>query len=334
MVSVRAYVRSLLKQGYSEGAIRQVLVRSGYSDRDIALAFRRSYLFVFVIAAVLVVIAVLLIFPLMFKPEVVEVKAFVSGVSGEVVGSVRFDSSSDRRVSLKANVVLIDSSGSVVVSKQFVEQFIGSVVIPVSFSAKGLSPGRYSLEVSSFFKGKRLSDSVDVVVESVGLLPDVSPVVSFVQECPSGCNDFNACTSDSCVDGGCVNVLFSPCCGNRECESSENPASCPGDCVVRPRKTYAEVVDEAKAVAVADPEEGSRMCASILVVPQLDLCFSEIAKISRNSGYCAAIRTVVVRDSCYAGLAQFSPGDCDKIFDEYVRTACYTFSANSVQLSG
>ena len=47
--------------------------------------------------------------------------------------------------------------------------------------------------------------------------------------CTGDCNDFNACTEDSCQDGVCVNEPIFPCCGNMICEDEENENSCPAD---------------------------------------------------------------------------------------------------------
>lgn len=55
-------------------------------------------------------------------------------------------------------------------------------------------------------------------------------------ECPESCDDEDACTTDSCslaTNFKCEHDAISPCCGNGECEDSEDKANvCPEDCVV------------------------------------------------------------------------------------------------------
>jgi hypothetical protein len=52
-------------------------------------------------------------------------------------------------------------------------------------------------------------------------------------ECPSSCDDGNPCTKDFCseeTDYFCLHEPIAPCCGNSECEESEDWSACPEDC--------------------------------------------------------------------------------------------------------
>ena len=50
------------------------------------------------------------------------------------------------------------------------------------------------------------------------------------------CDDQNACTSDDCVSGSCVNTPITPCCGNGIPESGEDCANCPPDVPCSPNE--------------------------------------------------------------------------------------------------
>ncbi len=56
------------------------------------------------------------------------------------------------------------------------------------------------------------------------------------KECPESCDDSNPCTKDYCsleTNFECKHDEIKPCCGNGECEESEDIANeCPEDCVV------------------------------------------------------------------------------------------------------
>lgn len=56
------------------------------------------------------------------------------------------------------------------------------------------------------------------------------------RECPDSCDDGDPCTSDHCSQATnfeCRHDEITPCCGNGECEESEEIANeCPEDCVV------------------------------------------------------------------------------------------------------
>jgi hypothetical protein len=47
----------------------------------------------------------------------------------------------------------------------------------------------------------------------------------------SECDDLDACTTDICVDGVCVNNAIIPCCSNLICEEGENCENCSADCI-------------------------------------------------------------------------------------------------------
>ncbi|MAF34651.1 hypothetical protein CMO91_02285 [Candidatus Woesearchaeota archaeon] len=246
-----------------------------------------------------------------------------------VAGSVRLESSSSKVVAVKVALILLDGTGRTVKSKQERTEFEESTVIPVSFDVKDLSPGKYEFRASLVFDDTRLSDSANVNVPKKAVVEPKQVVLQptdEVQDCPGGCDDFNACTKDTCSKGLCQNVPQSPCCGNGDCEASEGPASCPRDCVSAKRKTYAEIIDDSEKLASKSPDQAADQCASLLVVPQADLCFSQVARASESSKFCNAIQTVSNRDDCYAAFAQKEPEACDKISDTYLQAACFSLS--------
>lgn len=55
-------------------------------------------------------------------------------------------------------------------------------------------------------------------------------------KCPSSCDDLNACTWEYCneeTEFECVYEKIWPCCGDRNCDGSEDTENCPQDCLYR-----------------------------------------------------------------------------------------------------
>ncbi|MDP6293569.1 MAG: hypothetical protein QF486_04635 [Candidatus Woesearchaeota archaeon] len=333
---VKDYVQSLLAQGWTEEQVLQYMANAGYPSKDVehvihGPTFTLNKMLLIVGFLVLVTAGILFV-PKMMEETVLDMSTSVVSTTPErVAASVRIDSSSSKTVAVKVAIILLDGAGRTVKSKQERAEFEGSTVLPVSFDVKDLPPGKYEFRASLVFDDKRISDSANVnVPEKVAKQPKqvVLQPTEDVQDCPGGCDDLNACTSDSCVKGLCENVPKPTCCGNGNCDADESAATCPRDCVAAKRKTYAEIIDDSEKLAAQSPDQAADQCASLLVVPQADLCFSQVARASEKSEFCNAIQTISNRDDCYAAFAQKEPEACDKIADTYLQSACFSLSAS------
>jgi len=327
--SPRAYVKGMLKQGYSADQIRQALINAGYSPQAAERALRSPMVHTIIImVAGLVLLAGGWFAMSLFQTAHTQLTLSnrLVSVSAESVSlSTQVLSSSKEVIDLKVSVVLSDKGGRAIESKSESVQFAESTVIPVTFTSS-LPPGTYTVRSAVVFDGKRVSDSKDFTIRQEPQQIALAVQGEEVSGCVGGCDDFNACTQDACVAGSCVNTLKSPCCGNRQCESGESPLSCSQDCAVRPHKTYAEIVEDARTLAKNDATGAAGLCSSLLVVPQADLCFSSVARASDEADYCKPIQTIPNRDDCYAAFAQKDPDACNSIYDEYLRVACVSLS--------
>ncbi|MCB9362424.1 hypothetical protein H6504_03230 [Candidatus Woesearchaeota archaeon] len=233
-----------------------------------------------------------------------------------------------------------------------------------------ISPGTYYLESSALYKGERLVSRQQFVVYEKAVQPtctdglknqgesDVDcggpckacvscgdgvrnqgetgvdcggPCKACMEQCES-CNDYNACTLDTCHAGTCVNEPIFPCCGNYICESGETTQLCPGDCLPEIEKpietmTRLDIINKAKRlINESKQKEAGDFCSEVPDLERKDECFSIIAFESKNSIFCTYIDGVVKRDNCYMSFANdITIQDysvCPKITSKYLRSSC------------
>lgn len=333
--ALRDYIKRLFEQGYTEAQVRQSLLEAGYPVKLVEHALHGPVFsmnrILIVLAGIIVVVLGLLFLPSFFKEDTVTIFTDISHVTpDQVSGSVRLSSTTSKKINLRISVVLVDASGRSVANKQHKVSFQENTVLPVTFKVSTFGAGSYTLRAATMYKKTRLQSEKNVIVpkkkeqEKPAVLVLKTPAK--VEDCPGGCDDFNSCTIDRCVDGDCQNTPRSPCCGNGQCEEDESPVGCPRDCVSAKRRTYAQVIEDAEKLAAQSPDQASQECAAVLVVPQADLCFSQVARTAENSKYCNGIQTIANRDDCYAAFAQKEPEVCEKIYDQYIRNACFSLS--------
>ncbi len=142
------------------------------------------------------------------------------------------------------------------------------------------------------------------------------------------CNDFDPCTSDSFEQGKCAFTSITPCCGNRVCEQGEQcAADCPSQFALQdtPGLQRSATLDDIKLMATSSPEKAMQECARQEIPDYRDSCFSNVAKISKNTQHCAPIVNERIKDVCFAEVAKVSlnAAACQNVVKEDRRDSCY-----------
>ncbi len=203
-----------------------------------------------------------------------------------------------------------------------------------------VQPGEYIIRTIAEYSGKRAVASLRVAVVQEQQAPDNTKLNGSAggdgQNAPKEtqtvvqqeCNDFNACTSDSFREGACNFSPITPCCGNGQCEQGEQcAADCPAQLTAQetPGLRGSSTLDSIKLMATSNPEKAMRECARQEIPDYRDSCFSNVAKVSKNTQHCLPVVNERIKDVCFAEVAKVSldSSACGSIAKEDRRDSCY-----------
>ncbi len=350
-VSLVEYIQNLLRQGYDAETIRSTLLNAGYSPYDVNMALRAAgapvkktistKTLIIAFSVILALALIVLIVLRMSQPEPASLGFNVNLFSTEVgpgqdlIVNAEIQNPSGRKISGLIDYEVAGPAGKIV-SKTESFSVERQTSIPTAISLPSAVPGSYSLVAILSYAGKtsQLSRSFKVVSKAVPA-PEVLKertveAARAVQlTCPGGCEDFNFCTTDSCVSGVCVSSPVVPCCGNTVCEVGENVNNCQIDCSDRP-VTPNEIIEKAKSAAGSDLSRAENICDSIVLRPYVDSCLADISAVSDSKSPCSAIVDSGKRDSCYMPFAY--DGDfsvCSELTNPYMVNACTSLASLS-----
>lgn len=345
--ALQQYVARLTSQGYSKAAIRSSLLRSGYPPAVVDEALKSAggkkigtkvllVIFGVLLASALIVLLALKI--LQPPPAVLSqtVELFSSEVTpgSEVLATVAIENPSGREVSGYIDFTILGPEGTLTsATEQFTMRTRTSV--PKSFQLpQDVLAGTYTVRAIVSYQNNKIADETTfrVVTQQIEQAPTVEEIQEepFVEAqaqqltCPGSCDDFDFCTTDTCVQGRCVNTPQVPCCGNKKCETGESESSCALDCAERP-PTPAQVNKEAANVATTNLQAALRTCERLNQQAYVDSCLLEVSQTAKSKEACQPIGTDDMRDACYIPFAydkDFSV--CDDIVNPSTKNACYT----------
>lgn len=356
------YVRSLLQRGYDASTIRNVLLRYGYSSREIDEAINSVYqptirheihlsrttILVILLIFIASIGAALFFYyspskqakllDLNLEPVTTTVAPgdsiiFVKELSN-LGSSKRYD------VVIKQEIIA-PSTNKVVTQKietRAIETF-GSTQTKIQVP-HDTEQGDYILRAIVEYDSKKAVATLPVKVVASGKketcfdgIKNQNEIgVDCGGECKqcekkTECDDSNPCTNDMAEDGKCTNTPIIPCCGNGVCEGQEQE-SCIADC----RKTEpfptvisTETLEEIKELARVNPSKALQQCNQIEVPDLKDTCVSNIAEVQHNKDQCSKIANVKIKDLCYSNIAKIINDNslCEQISIDSRKDSCY-----------
>ena len=355
------YVKSLLQKGYDISAIRNVLLKYGYTNKEIGDAvdsiykptirheIHLSHTTIFVIAFIflsLLGIASLFYYsPSKATTQLLDLNLEPITTTVEPGESIVFlkelsNLGSAERYDVVIKQEIIDPITNKVITQKIetraIETF-GSTQTRILLP-EDIKTGDYILRAIVEYHNKKAVATLPIKViaekketcfdgiknqneEGIDCGGTCKPCEKQVLEC----NDNNPCTDDIIKNDACINKPIVPCCGNNICEEQE---TCAADCKkseALPTLISTERLEEIKEIAKVDPSKALQQCNQIEVPDLKDTCIGNIGEVQRNKNYCSQIINLRIRDLCYSNIAK-SVNDnslCEDISIDSRKDSCY-----------
>ena len=349
--SVVDYVRAQIQKGYSASAIRDVMLKYGYSSNDINEALDEIYHPTIrheIHLSKTTIIAIALIFILSigtfsffyFKSSPssklldVNLKPVDTTANpGEAISFVKELSNlgSSKRFDVVVKQEILDKNFKVLTEKtetRAIETFGSTpteMIVPSDAKA-----GDYTLRLIVEYDGKKAIATLPVkITESAAAKEEISQETIPVKETEKiDCSDNNACTEDIEADGKCSYKKIVPCCGNIICEENENCASdCKKETVDVPSNPTVteETPEDTNSLAKTDPNKAMQQCSKMQVPDNKDTCIGDVAESQADKSYCTQIINPKIKDLCYYNVAKASKDKeiCSLIGADAKKDSCY-----------
>ncbi len=352
------YIRDLLQKGYDISAIKNSMLKYGYSNSEIDEAVKEIYhptirheihlsrTTIFVIVFIVLTIGGVAFFFLYNQEKSPEqlldlnlepVKTTVA--AGD---SISFLKEISNLGSAKRYDIFIRQEVSDPKTSKIITQKTETRAIETSGSTKTIievpqetKPGNYLLKVVVEYHGKSATATLPIKIVSTksvegketcfdGIVNQDEEGIDCGGVCKPceglDCNDNNPCTDDKIEDNICVHNPITPCCGNGICEGKE---SCAADC----KDTSHETLDDIKEIAKSNPMEALQKCNQIDVPVLKDTCIKNIGEVQNNKDYCSKIESQKIKDQCYSSIAKSSNDNsiCEEISNDGIRDSCYSY---------
>ncbi len=359
--SVVDYIKALLKKGYDISAIRNVMLKYGYTNKDINEAVNqinqptirheihlsKATIFVIIFAVIaLAGVSVYIYYPSKTPTRLLDLKLEPISTTAQPGSNIAFvrqisNLGPSKRFDVSMRQELLESSTFKVVSFS-----TDTVAVETSSSTQSkisvpsdVNPGDYILRVVASYDNKKAIATFPVKILSKGQEANATEENCFdgiknqnEEDADCGgicgpckilkCNDDDLCTDDRLENGKCVNSPIVPCCSNNVCEEGEKE-SCAKDCgeVEEPSIN----LDDIKKTAKYDPAKASQQCNTIEIPDLRDTCVGNIGEVQKNKNYCTKILSARIKDLCYSNIAKISNDNsiCTEVLSDGVRDSCY-----------
>ena len=356
------YIRDLLQKGYTISAIKNTMLKYGYSSEEIDEAVNSIYnptvrhevhlskttvlVIIFAVASLIGTGAFFYfgsskapaqLLDLKLEPVKVEVQPGDSVVFIKEMSNL----GSSKRYDSFVTEEIIDSATFKIVS-----QNTETIAIETSSSTQtrlkipnDAKPGDYLLRVTAEYSGQKAFAKMPVKILPPASMESCSDGIRnqneeaidcggvcspCEKETPKlDCNDNDQCTKDAVENGKCTNTPILPCCGNNVCEGGEQN-NCDADCkeIIVPAPG---TIDEIKELAKSYPEKALTQCNNIEVPNLKDTCIGNIGEVQKNKNYCVKIGNAEIKDGCYKKVAELTNDNtlCQEIGNNGLRDSCY-----------
>ena len=357
------YVKSLAHKGYDASSIRNVLLKYGYSIKDIDEALSSGFrhtirheihlshttaLVVIFVFASLIGIASIYYYNVSKTPtKLLDLNLEPVTTTAEPGESISFikelsNLGSAKRYDVVIKQEIIDPSTSKVIAQKIetraIETF-GSTQTKI-LVPKETKAGDYILRAIVEYDDKKAVATLPIKVVAYkkketcfdGVQNQNEEEVDcggICKQCENQiveCNDNNPCTNDVVENGNCINNPIAPCCGNAVCEEQEQD-DCNADCKkaeIHPLIS-SNTLDDIKEVAKINPSKALQQCNALEVPDYKDACIGNIAEVQRSKDYCPQINNPKIRDLCYLNVAKLSNDNslCGEISIDSRKDSCY-----------
>ncbi len=351
MGQLEDYIRQLQQQGYTTEQIRASLTQSGYQPAVIDAVFSemakpavvavptRRPLLPIVALSIFLLTFIAVIYLFVFASEITVTLDLVKPTQleffqGDTISFERLlETETKKKVDVMLSHQLVEQkTGKFALQKTeniaLLKKNTGTVRFPTREDTK---PGAYVVKSLAKYDEKQAEEEFEVRIKEKKLPVTVpAPEIVFeapaevVVDCPKGCDDLNACTSDACVEGKCAFTPITPCCGNGQCEQGENGLTCVKDCAARV-ETPADVENKAQTAATTDPTLAVSLCSSITQPAKADECVYGIARKTNQSQTCSTISEERTRDACFMDFALANDFTvCDHVTNTFLQNSCYS----------
>ncbi|MBI1935733.1 hypothetical protein HYS31_04810 [Candidatus Woesearchaeota archaeon] len=350
------YVKGMLQKGYSVSAIRNAMLKYGYTDKDVndaidevnnptvrhELHLSKATVFVVIFAVIAIVgAAVFIYYPDKAQSKLLDLNLeplSTTAAPGESISFVKELSnmgSSTRYDVVITQEILNQATFEIVTGKtetRAIETF-GSTQTQIEIPLN-TKPGNYLLRAIVEYDGKKAVATLPVKViagQKQSCFDGVKNQDEEKTDCGGqcspctlneGCNDNDSCTNDLLENGLCINKPIIPCCGNSICETDEK---CDEDCRATGQPNTLENIEEIGELAKTNPGSALQECNKVEVSDLRDECIGKIGEVQRSRNYCSQVKNSRTRDLCYSNVAQLSKDStsCEGISSDGIRDHCY-----------
>ncbi len=355
------YVRNLVQRGYNISAIRDVLLKYGYTNREIDEAVNEGFkptvrheihlshttalVVIFVFASLLGIASIyyygssrvptklldLNLEPITTTAEPGQSITFIKELSN-LGSSKRYDvvikqeiisKTTNKAITQKTETRAIETFGSTQ-TKILVpdDAKAGDYILRVIVEYDDKKAvATLPIKIVTFAKKETCFDGIKNQDED-GI--DCGGICKQCEEQIAECNDNNPCTDDALENEECINNPIAPCCGNNICEEQEE--SCIADCKKAEYPAFSSgTLDEIKELAKVNPSKALQQCNSLEVPEQKDECIANIGEVQRNKNYCAQIINARTKDLCFLNIAKIINDNslCEEVSIDSRKDSCY-----------
>jgi len=343
--SLIEYVRSLVQKGYDISTIRNVLLKYGYTNKNVDEAINLVYhptirheihlshtttlVIIFIFASLLGIVSFFYYGP-KTPTKLLDLNLEPIAMTAESGESIIFlkelsNLGSSRRYDVVIKQEIIDPKTNKILTQKIetraIETF-GSTQTKI-LVPKETKPGDYILRTIVEYDNKKAVATLPVKIvafaekwtcfdgiknqneEGIDCGSICKPCEVQVLEC----NDNNPCTDDVIEGGMCVNKPVTPCCGNNICEVQEQE-NCNADCKkeIEPFSSLPSTgtLEDIKELAKVNPSRALQQCNAIEVPDLKDTCISNIGEVQRDKNYCVQIVNARRKDLCYSNIAKLT----------------------------
>ncbi|MBS3104875.1 hypothetical protein J4234_01315 [Candidatus Woesearchaeota archaeon] len=355
------YIKSLMQKGYDVSNIRNVLLKYGYTDKEINDAVSSSFkpiirheihlshttalVIIFVFASLIGIASFFYYNPSKVPTELLDLNLEPVATTVEPGESIVFLKELSNLGSAERYDVVIKQEIIEPVTNKVITQKIETRAIETfgSTQTKILVPddtkaGDYILRAIVEYDNKKavatlpvkiVAEKKETCFDSIkNQNEDGIDCGGICRPCGPqaiGCNDNNPCTDDVLENNECANKPIVPCCGNNICEENE---VCAADC--KKAEEYSQLIstetlEKIKELAKTNPNKALQQCNALEVPDLKDTCIGNIGEAQRNKNYCSQISNPRIKDLCYSNIAKSINDNslCEAISIESRKDSCY-----------